>query len=149
MIRPCPNAQRQAVIVVVGGLNMDLVAFTPRFPEPGETVVGNSFVTYPGGKGGNQAVAAARVGAQVMMVGRVGSDPFGQQLLDSLHNNGVNVDGVGIEQGSSSGIASITIDSSGQNRIVQIPGANQTCSQQEIQAAIDLLPRASAVMLQF
>ena len=81
--RPCYHtAMAPPTIVVLGALNMDLVAFTSRLPGPGETVVGTRFLSYPGGKGANQAVAAARMGARVRMVGRVGDDYFGRRLLE-------------------------------------------------------------------
>ena len=108
------------VVVVLGGINMDLVAMTHRFPSAGETVVGDRFLTYPGGKGANQAVAAAMMGSETFMVGRVGDDIFGPQLLAALQAKGVNVSGVGVSPGISSGIAVIDIDSSAQNRIIQV-----------------------------
>ena len=77
-------------IVVLGGINMDLVTIAPRFPEAGETVVGSSFLTYPGGKGANQAVAVARLGGRAIMVGRVGNDIFGAQLVEALTRSGVD-----------------------------------------------------------
>ena len=85
-------------IVVVGSLNMDLVVQVPVIPEPGETVLGDHFTTYPGGKGANQAVAAARLGASVSMVGQVGADAYGESLLDNLRSEGVNVDCVFIDE---------------------------------------------------
>ena len=134
--------------MVLGGINMDLVTLTPRFPEPGETVVGSRYLTYPGGKGANQAVAAARMGAQVRMIGRVGGDTFGRELLDSLTSNGIDASGVEIDPGSSSGIAVISIDASGENRIVQIPGANGTCGEAEVERVKAALPDAAVLMLQ-
>ena len=127
---------------------MDLVSFTQRFPEPGETVVGSRFLTYPGGKGANQAVAAARMGARVRMIGRVGGDAFGGQLLQSLECSGVDVSGVVTDSKCTSGIAAINIDASGQNRIVQIPGANQSCGEEEVQRAKEAMADASVLMLQ-
>ena len=137
-----------STIAVLGGINMDLVTLSPRFPEAGETVLGSRFLTYPGGKGANQAVAAARLGAQVRMIGRVGDDAFGGQLLDSLRSRGVDVSGVGIEPGCGSGVAVINIDASGQNRIVQIPGANGACVEKEVESARAALVEASVLMLQ-
>jgi ribokinase len=135
-------------VVVLGGINMDLVTITSRFPEAGETVVGDRFLTYPGGKGANQAVAAARMGAETSMVGRVGDDIFGPQLLTALQDKGVNISGVSISQGVSSGIAVIDIDASAQNRIIQILGANDTCGADEARAVTRSLVRASTVLLQ-
>ena len=95
-----PSATRPTV-VVLGGINMDLVATAARMPAPGETLIGEAFLTYPGGKGANQAVAAARLGASVRMVGRVGVDAFGPVLLEGLRSEGVDVSGVPIHRDSS------------------------------------------------
>jgi len=135
-------------IVVLGGINMDLVTVAERFPEAGETVVGSRFLTYPGGKGANQAVAAARMGAATAMVGRVGDDIFGPQLIESLAASGVDVSRVGVELGASSGIAVVNIDASSQNRIIQILGANNTCGQAEGERVMQALEGASTLMLQ-
>ena len=135
-------------IVVLGGINMDLVATVERFPVPGETVVGRAFTTYSGGKGANQAVAAARLGAQVRMVGRVGDDAFGHQLRHGLAIEGIDVEGVGVESGSASGIAVIQIDGSAQNQIVQVWGANQSCGEEEVERVETALAGASVLMLQ-
>ena len=135
-------------VVVLGGINMDLVAYAARFPEPGETVAGERFLTYAGGKGANQAVAAARMGAAAAMIGRVGDDLFGPQLLDGLRAAGVDVGGVTVAQGETSGIAVISIDGAAQNRIIQILGANETCGEAQYAAAVDALRQASVLMLQ-
>ncbi|MFQ3612972.1 MAG: ribokinase [Cyanobacteriota bacterium] len=110
-------------IRVVGSLNMDLVVQVPHQPIAGETVLGSDYTTYPGGKGANQAVAAARAGGQVEMWGAVGSDGFGQSLQDNLEQNGIDTQQLQTLEGPS-GIALITVDPSGQNRIVVSPGAN-------------------------
>ena len=138
----------QIGVVVLGGINMDLVAFASRFPEAGETLVGSRFLTYPGGKGANQAVAAARMGAGAAMIGRVGDDLFGPQLIESMADTGVDVSGVAVEPGSSSGIAVINIDASSQNRIIQIPGANDTCGEEEAERVRRALQQASTLLLQ-
>ena len=135
-------------VVVLGGINMDLVATVERFPVPGETVVGRAFTTYPGGKGANQAVAASRLGAAVSMVGRVGDDAFGHQLRHGLAVEGVDVSGVGVESGSPSGIAVILIDASAQNQIVQVWGANQHCGTEEVEGVRQAVAGASVLMLQ-
>ncbi|MFQ6027509.1 MAG: ribokinase [Dehalococcoidia bacterium] len=135
-------------IVVLGGINMDLVTLTERFPEAGETVVGSRFLTYAGGKGANQAVAAARLGARVAMVGRVGTDIFGPQLIDALSASGVDVSGVGFSANTSSGIAVISIDETAQNRIIQVLGANDTCGEAEAYQVSEMLSSASVLMLQ-
>ena len=119
-----------------------------RFPQPGETVVGSRFLTYPGGKGANQAVAAARMGAPTAMVGRVGDDVFGPQLIDTLAASGINVDGVAVAPGTTSGIAVINIDDSAQNQIIQILGANATCGEAEAGRVRRALADASTLLLQ-
>ena len=138
----------RATVVVLGGINMDLVTISPRFPEAGETVVGSRFLTYPGGKGANQAVAAARMGADVAMVGRVGDDVFGPQLVGSLAASGMDVSGVAVEPGASSGLAVISIDASSENRIIQILGANDTCGEDEAERVRRALDGASTLLLQ-
>ena len=131
-----------------GGINMDLVTYSDRFPNPGETVVGNCFLTYAGGKGANQAVAAARMGGRTMMVGQVGDDMFGPQLLEGLRAAGVDVSGVAVAEGETSGIATIGIDGSAQNRIVQVLGANSTCGPAQVDAVASALDDAQVLMLQ-
>ncbi|MEV8516455.1 ribokinase [Dactylosporangium sp. NPDC051484] len=112
-------------IVVVGSVNLDLVVATPRLPSPGETVLGGEFRTVPGGKGANQAVAAARAGAACAFVGAVGSDDFGRMLRDNLVAAGVDVRGLRTADGPS-GVALITVDAAAENCIVVSPGANAT-----------------------
>ena len=140
-------AQRPA-IVVLGSINMDLVAIAPLLPQPGQTVLGESFATLPGGKGANQAVAAARLGADVRMIGRVGDDAFGPLLLASLEASGVNVDDVTTTPGTSSGIAVILLDDQRQNYIVGIYGANMACDELEVRATDRALEGADALLLQ-
>ena len=142
------NRQERPLVVVLGGINMDLVTLAPRFPEAGETIVGTEFLTYPGGKGANQALAAARTGARVAMVGRIGNDIFGPQAIASLSKAGVDVTGVTVSQGASTGIAVINIDESAQNRIIQVLGANDTCGDAEAEKVLRLLDRASVLLLQ-
>ena len=110
-------------IVVVGSINMDLVTRTPRIPLAGQTLIGTAFVTTPGGKGANQAVAAARLGHSVHMAGKVGEDAFGQALLDNLAQAGVDTSAVERVAGSS-GVAPILVAYNGENSIVVVPGAN-------------------------
>ncbi len=135
-------------VVVLGGINMDLVTYSQRFPEVGETVAGDRFLTYAGGKGANQAVAAARMGARTAMVGRVGDDMFGPQLLDGLRKAGVDVSRIDVLRGETSGIAVISIDASARNRIVQVLGANSTCGENEAARTVEAMSGASVLMLQ-
>lgn len=135
-------------IVVLGSINMDLVGTAPRLPSPGETVLGGDFSTAPGGKGANQAVAAARMGASVRMIGRVGSDLFAPQLLDNLSANGVDVSGVMDDPGAASGAAMILLDASRENRILVASGANMRCDDTQVDAVRSVLEGADALMLQ-
>ena len=118
-------------ILVVGSLNADLVVRTPRFPQPGETISGEDLQVIPGGKGANQAVAAARHGAQVSMFGRVGKDNFGDFLLNNLKQNHVDVQAVQRDD-ASTGTAIIVVDSNGQNSIVLSAGANGKVSSEDV-----------------
>ncbi len=111
-------------VVVVGSINMDLVVTTSHIPEAGETVLGDSFSTLPGGKGANQAVAAARAGAAVAMVGRLGPDAFGDTLRAGLIEEEIDVSHVGTCKHDPSGVALISVAESGENAIVVAPGAN-------------------------
>ena len=113
-----------AQVVVVGSINMDIVTRTERFPKPGETLQAQETSFHPGGKGANQAVAAARLGATVAMVGAVGEDPFGHALQTELTSFGIDTSTVRILPGASTGIASITVDDKGRNTILVSPGAN-------------------------
>ena len=135
-------------IVVLGGINMDLIGTAPRLPSPGETAMGEGFYTAPGGKGANQAVAAARMGASVRMVGRVGRDTFGAGLLDNLRACGVDVSGVMEDADAASGVAMVLLDASRQNRIVVIGGANMRCDDAQVDAVASALEGADALMLQ-
>ena len=135
-------------VVVLGSINMDLIGAAPRLPSPGETVLGGDFYTAPGGKGANQAVAAARMGAAVRMVGCVGGDLFAPQLLDNLRAGGVDVSGVMADPDAASGVAMILLDASRQNRILVASGANMRCDDTQVDAVASALEGADALMLQ-
>lgn len=127
---------------------MDLIAVTPRLPHPGETLVGERFYTAPGGKGANQAVAAARLGAEARLVGRIGMDSFGAEQLRSLQANGVDTTGVAQDPVNPSGVAIILLDSWRQNYIVASYGANLACDGDQLEAAKEALEGADALLLQ-
>lgn len=135
-------------LIVLGSLNMDLVAQTPRLPTPGETVQGQSFLTAAGGKGANQAVAAARLGATTYLAGRVGDDRFGTELLTGLKADGVNIQQILVDPQTHSGVALITVDQTSENTIIVIPGANGNVNETDVQRIIPLLPQATALLLQ-
>ena len=134
-------------IVVVGSINMDLVTQAPRFPQPGETLLGEGFVTVPGGKGANQAVAAARLGAEVVLVGALGGDAFGDQLHAGLADEGVELTHVQRLDDQASGSASITV-AGGENQIVVVPAANACVTPAQVEAARESFARADAVLVQ-
>lgn len=135
-------------IAVLGSLNLDLVLRTPRVPQAGETLSGHSFATYPGGKGANQAVACARLGARVRMIGRIGSDSQGQQLLCSLQADGVDCAQVSLDASQSSGVAMILVEDSGQNRILLAAGANATLTTAQVDAAASTVRGAALLVCQ-
>jgi ribokinase len=134
-------------IVVVGSINMDLVARTPKIPLAGQTLTGTDFATTSGGKGANQAVAVARLGYPVQMVGCVGEDVFGQALLDSLASAGVETTGVA-QVGGPTGIAQILVDGKGENSIVVVPGANGKVDCAAIDKHAALIGSAGMVLCQ-
>lgn len=138
----------KADIVVFGSLNMDLVVRAPRRPDPGETVTGDDFKLIPGGKGANQAVAAARLGGRVVMAGRAGDDVFGRGLLESLRAAGVRTDQVKITPGAPTGTALILVDANAENSIVVVPGANGLCSAGDAGALAELMGTAKVLMVQ-
>ena len=134
-------------VCVVGSFMMDLVARTPTLPKPGETVIGESFAMFLGGKGFNQAVAAARSGGDVAMVGRVGDDDFGQRFLASLDAEGIDRRGVSIDPSIGTGVGLPVVESSGQNSIIVIPQANHALTAAGL--PYDVLASASVVLLQW
>ncbi|WP_397571337.1 ribokinase [Schlesneria sp. T3-172] len=135
-------------IVVVGSINMDLVARMSRLPRPGETVLGTSFQTIPGGKGANQAVAAARLGANVMMIGCVGKDAFGDTLRRNLQDAGVNTVHVLDSPDVSSGVALIGVDDTGANSIAVVPGANALLTPEVVASREEVIAGARALIVQ-
>ncbi|MEF3274427.1 MAG: ribokinase [Chloroflexus sp.] len=134
-------------IIVVGSLNMDLVVRAPRHPQPGETLIGSDFQTFPGGKGANQAVAAARLGARVRMIGRVGVDPFGDALLAAAQQDGVDTTFVERDPVAATGVALITLDAQGQNTIVVAPGANMRVNAEDVTRAATVFAGADVLLM--
>jgi len=149
MNRPADLPAQSAVrVVVLGSINMDLVVRTPAMPRPGETLRGRDFLTVPGGKGANQAVAAARLGARCDMVGRVGDDAFGRDLLNNLEHEKVNTDAVATTARTPSGVAVILVDDLGENAITIVAGANGRLTPEDAVAAESLIAGADALLLQ-
>jgi len=136
------------VISVLGSINMDLVTEVPHLPKPGETVLGRRFDRYPGGKGANQAVAAARLGAQVAFYGKIGTDPFAEEILNSLAENGIDVSAVEREEGQSTGIASIWVSEDAENVIAYTPGANAYVDLAYIDRILPTIASSDVLLLQ-
>jgi ribokinase len=135
-------------VCVIGSINMDLVVRAPRFPSPGETILGGAFATSPGGKGANQAVAAARMGARVSMIGRVGEDAYGVEMRRILDNEGIDTTAVLTTKSTPTGVAVITVAEDAGNTIVVAPGANAVVTPADVEAARNKIEAADVVLMQ-
>ena len=138
----------ESTVLVYGGINIDLVTRSDVFPMPGQTILGNQFITYPGGKGANQAVSISRLGLQVSLLGGVGDDVFGSALIQGLAEKGVEVDGISVMPGIHSGVAVINIDGTSQNQIIQVHGANAESTESVIIDQINTKHRVKYLLLQ-
>jgi len=136
-----------AHVAVVGSINMDLVVSTERLPNAGETILGSDFQRFGGGKGANQALAAARMGASVTLVGKVGTDEAGRALVGDLLRAGVEIGRIGRADGAT-GTAIITVDAHGTNTIVVVPAANALLTSEDVVAASDVITGSDAVLMQ-
>jgi len=139
---------QEAAIVVVGSSNTDMMVRAPHLPLPGETIIGDELLISPGGKGANQAVAAARLGARTHLVARIGTDFFGEHTQEILANFGVDLSFVVRDSETASGVALITVDAGGQNSIVVAPGTNFRLSPEDVDAARSALAEAHLVLCQ-
>ena len=135
-------------IVIIGSANVDMVVRTPHLPRPGETVLGDSFSIVAGGKGANQAVAASRLGGHVTFVGRVGDDDFGRRTIDGLHDEGIDVGYVTVDNEAATGVALIGVASTGENSIIVAPGANGRVSTADVERAAEVIGAAAVVVAQ-
>jgi ribokinase len=135
-------------IIVFGSINLDLTAYVTRLPESGETITGRSFLTAPGGKGANQAVCAARLGAPTVFIGRIGRDAFGDQALAAVSAEGADTSHVWIDPDAGTGLAVISVNEQAENTIIIIPGANGRLDGNDVDRASKLLDGNSIVMLQ-
>lgn len=135
-------------ILVIGSSNTDMVVSTSRFPKPGETILGGQFYTFPGGKGANQAVAAARLGGDVTFIYKTGNDIFGKQATDGFIMENINVSYAGVDANTSSGVAVITVEEGGENNIVVAPGANNSLNKEDITGATMAFNETSIVLMQ-
>jgi ribokinase len=135
-------------IIVVGSSNTDMVIQTNKFPVPGETLLGGKFFLFPGGKGANQAVAAARLGGLVTFIAKVGNDIFGEQALQQFKKEGIRTDFIISDPSNPSGVALITVDAKGENTIVVAQGANGALTSEDIQKANKEFENTSLVLMQ-
>jgi len=135
-------------ILIIGSTNTDMVIKTKKFPIPGETILGGQFLMNPGGKGANQAVAAARLGGRITFIGKVGNDVFGIQAKHTLQSEGINTDYVYDDETLPSGVALITVDGEGENTIVVAAGANASLDSKDIDKSIKAFTNADLVVLQ-
>ena len=133
---------------MVGSVNMDLIVKLRKLPVVGETVIGGTFKMSPGGKGANQAVAAAKLGAESYFVGRIGADDFGKALMENFKRTGVNSEYVTVDRDAHTGVALIMVDQAGKNLIAVASGANSKCSVEDVDRAKDLIEKASVLLLQ-
>ena len=135
-------------IIVIGSSNTDMVVKTHKFPVPGETILGGDFFMFSGGKGANQAVAAARMGSEVTLICKIGNDIFGQRALDEYEKEGISTKYITRDLNKASGTALILVDKNGENEIVVAPGANDTLNEKNIADAQEVIAAADVVLLQ-
>jgi len=142
------NEKYMSKIIVIGSSNTDMVIKTKKFPLPGETVMGGEFFMFSGGKGANQAVAAARMGAEVILICKTGNDIFGRRAVDEFKKEGIDTRYILQDAAKASGTALILVDDNGENEIVVAPGANETLSVLDIEAAGPLMAESGILLLQ-
>jgi ribokinase len=135
-------------IVVIGSINTDMVVRSPELPFPGQTLMGHSFQTTGGGKGANQAVAAARLDAEVNLIARIGDDAFGKMSIENFKKEKINIENIYTDRDAPSGVAFIVVDDKGENIIVVAPGANASLNEKDIQDAEDAIKKADIILFQ-
>lgn len=135
-------------VVVLGSINMDLTTYVPKLPQPGETLQGSSYITVPGGKGNNQAVAAARLGASTKFIGRVGTDGFGEEVLQIVADQNVDISQVMKDPNNGTGLAVISVDEKAENSIIIISGANFALDDSDVERTSQNMDDAKVLMLQ-
>lgn len=135
-------------ILVAGSSNTDMVIMADHFPSPGETILGGRFLMNPGGKGANQAVAAARLGGKVAFLSKIGKDVFGEETMVHLKKEGIDTSGIAVDDQQPSGVAQIIVDKNAENCIVVAPGANMTLSPKDADRHLHLLENAEVLLMQ-
>lgn len=142
------NNKEKSGVLVIGSANMDMVVKTSHFPSPGETILGESFQMFSGGKGANQAVASARLGTKTIFIGRFGTDIFKDRLFESMNKDKVDLSGCFIDQTTPTGIALITVDSKGENQIVVVSGSNMLLTPVDIEQSLEYFKSSRVVLTQ-
>jgi len=142
------QSNKQNKVLVIGSFMMDFVVKMPRFPSEGETIIGHNFNRFPGGKGANQAVAAARLGANVTISGKLGMDDFGDVILEAINNEKINTRFISHDRLSHTGIGYVLLDQEGNNRIVVIPGANLKYQQNDLKQLEDYFKKVDIILCQ-
>ena len=135
-------------VCILGGINIDFFSVVKDMPVAGETIVGSNFFVTPGGKGANQAVACSRLGLNTAMIGRVGNDDFANNLIENFKNENISVEGVFKDSSTYTGVANIILDSDGQNSIIQAPGANYLCQDEELNYLKNIIKDIDLLVLQ-
>ncbi|MBG74143.1 MAG: ribokinase [Chloroflexi bacterium] len=135
-------------VCILGGINIDFFSVVKDMPVAGETIVGSDFFVTPGGKGANQAVACSRLGLNTTMIGRVGNDDFANNLIENFKNENISVEGIFKDNSTYTGVANIILDSDGQNSIIQAPGANYLCQDQELNYLKNIIKGIDLLVLQ-
>ena len=141
-------SKKNGYVLIIGSSNMDLNIYSKRFPNPGETVTGGTFRQFLGGKGANQSVASVRSGASTIFIGKIGFDPFGEQMISRLTGEGINTEHVFRDSQEHSGVAFILIDANGENMISVAPGANLKLSPGEIKSKANIIKNANSLVVQ-
>jgi len=135
-------------VCILGGINIDFFSVVKEMPAAGETIVGKDFFVTPGGKGANQAVACGRLGLNTTMIGRVGNDDFANTLIDNFKRENISIDGISRDESTYTGVANIILDSDGQNSIIQAPGANYLCGDDELNYLQSIISDIDLLVLQ-
>lgn len=135
-------------ILVLGSFMMDQVVSTPRAPQNGETIIGDSFATYPGGKGANQAVAASRLGSEVIMAGKIGDDSNGERFIKTLKNEDINTNWIEVDKDQATGVGFVTSERDGNNRIIVVPGANLKYDFNDLKKLYSVLDKVNVLIMQ-
>ncbi len=135
-------------VLILGSINLDLTVYVPELPSPGETLLGDRYITGPGGKGFNQAVAAGRLGDGAQFFGRIGDDPFGKEVLALTANEAIDLSGLSVDIDGSTGLAIINVDQHGENEIIVISGSNMRLDERDVTKCVNAMSKSQVLLLQ-